>query len=106
MNLKKAEMETVIRFDESEDTAVIYTCSPVWKRKLQKLVLEHAKIARLKEVDGFGGETYLLPKRLVKLSAPRALSEAQKAVFYLQQKETEKQNKEGNPLLLQEAHAM
>ena len=40
MNLKKAEMETVIRFDESEDTAVIYTCSPVWKRKLQKLVLE------------------------------------------------------------------
>ena len=32
--------------------------------------------------------------------------EAQKAVFYLQQKETEKQNKEGNPLLLQEAHAM
>lgn len=81
MNLKKAEKETVIRFDESEDTAVIYTCSPVWKRKLQKLVLEHAKIARLKEVDGFGGETYLLPKRLVKLSAPRALSEAQKAVL-------------------------
>ena len=32
--------------------------------------------------------------------------EAQKAVFYLQQKETEKQNKEENPLLLQEAHAM
>lgn len=51
------------------------------QRKLQKLVLEHAKIARLKEVDGFGGETYLLPKRLVKLSAPRALSEAQKAVL-------------------------
>ena len=32
--------------------------------------------------------------------------EAQKAVFYLQQKETEKQNKEENSLLLQEAHAM
>ena len=32
--------------------------------------------------------------------------EAQKAVFYLQQKETEKQIKEENPLLLQEAHAM
>ena len=81
MSLIKGEMETVIRFDELEEMAVIYTCSPVWKRRLQKLVVEHTKIARLESIDGFGGETYLLPKRLVKLSAPRTLSEAQKAVL-------------------------
>lgn len=70
MGLTGYEKETIINFNEAEDTAHIFTYNKAWQRHLEeKLGLKPTN------VNGFGGKDYELPKKWVKLPrGPRRLS--------------------------------
>lgn len=83
--LTKYERETVISFNEKEDTATVYTCSTQVKNRLKELSLKSSDIYRVKE-DEYS-QTYIIPKKIIKFSLPRKLSEEekQKRAILLQQ---------------------
>jgi len=70
MPLANYERETIINFNEAEDTAYIFTYNKSWQRHLEQTL-------GLKPTNknGFGGKDYELPKKWVKLPrGPRQLS--------------------------------
>jgi hypothetical protein len=73
----RSERETVIRFDEEEDTASIWTASDtVYRRLMKRLGRQH-----LTE-DGERHAVFTFPKELISLpraKAKRVLTEAQRA---------------------------
>jgi len=79
MNLTMQERETIILFNEADDTASVDTCNPALIRKLDKQIAlqENGPIALLHE-DEFG-KRYLIPKSWVKVQFPRTLSPEQRA---------------------------
>lgn len=79
MSLSKYEMETVIRFDESDSTATIYTYNRALKNRLRVLSEKQPVLVCMKEGDGLGGVAYTLPKKCIRIAQPRVVSEAQKA---------------------------
>jgi len=79
MNLTNEEKETVIRFDEAGLMAVVYTNNSTWKNKLAKLASERPAEVCFMEEDGWGGVTYEVPKKWLRLQAPIVLSEEQRA---------------------------
>ncbi|MDR1408829.1 MAG: hypothetical protein LBJ12_00855 [Oscillospiraceae bacterium] len=81
MSLTKEEMETIIRFDETNAPAVVYTNNLALKNKLFKLAALPSSKAVFESSDGFEGETYLVPKQWVKVVPPKAVSDAQKSVL-------------------------
>ena len=75
MRLTRQEQETVINFDNSSQTASIYTASPQMMRKLDALAAaypEHYRIAERTEVS----KTYSCDKKLITLRKPRKQNEA------------------------------
>lgn len=74
MRLSREEQETIINFNEAEDTAYIYTCSKAWIRHMEKeLGLKPT------EVHGSYARDYACPKAWIKKPRrPRQLSEEQK----------------------------
>lgn len=80
MNIPNVERETVITYNEQEKTAVVYTCNPVLKRKLDGLTAARPDECKLLRQfpDGIGME-YEVPKKWVKVSPPRFMSEESKA---------------------------
>ena len=78
MNLTSEERETIIRFDEAGPLAVVYTYNVAWKNKLAKMASERPDEVCFKEEDGWGGVTYELPKKWLKIGSPRAISDAQR----------------------------
>ena len=82
MNIPNVERETVITYNEQEKTAVVYTCNPVLKRKLDGLTAarpDECKLLR-RFPDGVGVE-YEVPKKWVKVSPPRFVSEETRAAL-------------------------
>ena len=77
MYLTPAERETLIRFDDSEDTATFYTCNPVWIRKLNKLVSESTEITV--ETEDKYSKTYIFPKKWLRVQKSRLMTEKEKA---------------------------
>ena len=74
--LIKEEKETIISFNEAETTANVYTCSTEVKKRLNELSLKNSDIYRVKE-DEYS-QTYIIPKKIIKFSFPRELSEKEK----------------------------
>lgn len=72
MGLTLAEKETLIRFDDSSDTAEVYTCNGAWIRKLDKLCLESQTIT-IKKEDKYS-KTYNFPKKWLRVRKPKELS--------------------------------
>ena len=73
MRLSRQEQETIINFNQAEDVAYIYTCSPSWMRHMEKVL-------KLKptEIHSYA-RAYICPKTWIrKPLKPRQLSEAQK----------------------------
>lgn len=91
--LLKYERETIISFNESETTANVYTCNTQVKKRLKELSLKSSDIYRIKE-DEYS-QTYIIPKKIIKFTLPRELSEKekQKRAIRLQQN-VEKHNEE------------
>ena len=73
IRLTKYEQETIINFNQGEDTAYIYTCSKAWMNHFEKVL-------KLKptEVHSYARE-YECPKAWIrKPRKPRKMSEEQK----------------------------
>lgn len=81
MRLMNIEKETVINFNEAEHTASVYTCNEALKRQLLELCRSHPEQVRQTADNGRGGMTFVLPKKWLKVSPPRVLSPAQRAVL-------------------------
>ena len=81
MRLTKYEQETIILFNESESTAAVYTYNTGLQNTLNSLYQSHPEQVTQTGDNGYGGLTYSLPKKWVKIAPPRVLSEAQKKVL-------------------------
>ncbi len=94
MKLTKEEMETIIRFDESSQTATVYTCSRAWKTKFRKLA-EQNKAFKLIDQDA-ESVTFEFPKSLITIRSrkvKRELTEEERQKL----SERMKQNIANNP---------
>ena len=81
MRLTKYEQETIILFNESESAATAYTYNTGLQNTLNSLCQSHPEQVTQTGDNGYGGLTYSLPKKWVKIAPPRVLSEAQKKVL-------------------------
>lgn len=81
MRLTNIEKETVINFNEAERTASVYTHNEALKRQLLELCQSHPEQVRQSAANVWGGLTFELPKKWLKVSPPRVLSPAQRAVL-------------------------
>ena len=78
MSLSRVEQETIIRFDEAEATASVYTYNGALKRKLSGLCATRPTEARQTKDDGRGGLTFEVPKRWIKVNAGPVYTEEQR----------------------------
>ena len=81
MKLTNVERETVATFNEAEQTANVYTHNPAWKARLLELCQTYPEQVRQTAANDWGGLTFELPKKWLKVSPPRVLSPAQRAVL-------------------------
>lgn len=81
MGLSAYEKETIILSNEAEKTAEIYTHNAALQRQLSALCISNPGQVWQTDDNGCGGTTYELPKKWVKISPPRVLSEAQREVL-------------------------
>ncbi|MCD7802553.1 MAG: immunoglobulin [Clostridiales bacterium] len=79
MKLTNQERETVILYNEEEQTASVYTHSKALCRKLKTLAQERPEECRL-ERTGHEGQAaeYIVPKAWVKVNPGRRISDAQR----------------------------
>ena len=81
MKLTNVEKETVINFNEAERTASVYTHNEALKRQLLELCRTYPEQVRQTAANGWGGLTIELPKKWLRVTPPRILSPAQRAVL-------------------------
>ncbi len=77
MKLSRYEQEVVILLNAEEGVATVYSANPAWIRKMDALVKEFPDVFRVTRQTETS-KTYELPKKLVRIWKPRALSSAQK----------------------------
>lgn len=70
-NYTKQEKESIINFNQEDETASFYTCDEGWMRKLDKLAKEDPRITVEKRDEHSG--TYIIPKKAVKVRLSRVL---------------------------------
>lgn len=81
-HLTKHEQETIINFNEAEATASVYTYNQALQRKLKRLARERPQECVLDEARDYSGALVCtIPKRWVRITPTRILSEAQKTVL-------------------------
>jgi len=68
MSISKLEQETIINFNEEENTAMVYTYNKKLKNRLEKYCAEYPDTARRIRDDGTGGITYEIPKATIRVS--------------------------------------
>lgn len=71
--LSNYERETIIHFDDSEETATVYTCNKALQRKLSRFAEENKGYKLVKSDED--SQTYECPKKLICFRTPRILSE-------------------------------
>ena len=81
MKLTKIERETIINFNEAERTASVYTHNEALKERLLALCRTRPEQVRQTDANRWGGLTFELPKKWLKVSPPHVLSPAQRAVL-------------------------
>lgn len=77
MKLTLVEQETILNFNEGEDTASLYTDNPKLQKRFDQMTAEYPNAVCRKD-NGHGAVTYDFPKKLLILSFQRPLSEAEK----------------------------
>ena len=63
--LRNTEQETIINFNEAEDTADVFTYNERWIRYLEGLGFTAYM------VNSFGGKDYTIPKHMIHLPRPK-----------------------------------
>ena len=81
MRLTNIEKETVINFNEAERMASVYTHNETLKHQLLELCQTHPAQVRQTAANAWGGLTFELPKKWLKVSPPRKPSPAQLEVL-------------------------
>lgn len=81
MKLTNVEKETILTFDEAGCMASIYTHNEALKRQLSELCQTHPEQVRQTAANAWGGLTFELPKKWLRVTPPRVLSPAQRAVL-------------------------
>ena len=81
MKLTNVEKETIINFNEAERTASIYTHNEALKHQLLELCQSHPEQVRQTAANAWGGLTFELPKKWLKVSPPRKPTQAQLEVL-------------------------
>lgn len=76
--LTKQEKETMIVFNEQDKTASISTYNVALLRKLEKLLQERPDECEKHNVFSDGSQ-YIVPKKWIKISPPKKLSDEAKA---------------------------
>ena len=76
--LTMQERETVILFNEADGTAEIETFNPRLLRQLRKVSTSDGVICE-EERPGYGA--YIIPKTMIKIQAPRTISEELRAEY-------------------------
>lgn len=80
MKLSKEERETIICYNEAEQTASVYTHNRALRRKLEQLAQDRPTERRLEKISCDGQAVdYIVPKQWVKLNAGRQWTEEQRA---------------------------
>lgn len=79
MRLTNYEKETIINFNEGEDTASVYTHNGALRRRLEQLAQERPEECRLVKTchDGQAVE-YYIPKKWLRVNPTRQVSDAQR----------------------------
>ena len=85
--LTKYEKETIVLFNEGEDTASIYTYNAGLRRPLENFSKKYPDLCRLEKSCEQGGVSYVLEKsRLsIRLQPPMSEERRQKASEYAKQ---------------------
>lgn len=81
MRLSNLERETIILWNEAESVAEVYTHCPALQKQLAALCRSHPEQVRRTDDNERGGLTFSLPKKWLKVTPPRVLSPAQRAVL-------------------------
>ena len=81
MKLTNVERETIATFNEAERMANVYTYNAALQKQLLELCRTHPEQVRQTAANDWGGLTFELPKKWLKVSPPRVLSPAQRAVL-------------------------
>lgn len=98
--LSKEEMETHITWDAQNKEAHIYTCDPVYMRKLDKLCQTNPESYVLKKEETLNGAViskyYYAPSKLISFRTPtnRVMSEEQKEAAAERMRNIAKKRKE------------
>jgi hypothetical protein len=71
--LTKLEQETIILYNQEEDTCSCYTYDPKLMKQLDKLCAKSSD-ATLKN-DTYGSRTYIFPKAWIKVQIPKVVTE-------------------------------
>lgn len=67
------EKETYINFNDAEPNATLCTYNAAWLRKMDDLSRDNPCVQRRKRTESYG--EYVFPKKWVKVSKPREVSE-------------------------------
>lgn len=81
MKLSNYEKETIFNFSAADKTASIYTHNEALKAQLSGLCATYPEQVRQTGDNGYGGLTFELPKKWLKIKPPRDLSPAQREVL-------------------------
>lgn len=81
MKLSNYEKETIFLLNEADREASVFTYNDALKKQLEALYKSHPEQVRRTEDNGYGGLTFALPKKWLKIVPPRVLSAAQKEVL-------------------------
>lgn len=81
MKLTNVEKETIISFSEAGRTANVYTHNEALKHQLLELCRTHPDEVRQTAANDWGGLTFELPKKWLRVKPPRVPTPAQRAVL-------------------------
>lgn len=93
MKLSRIEQETVILYNQEEPTARISTQDPAFIRKLANLASNNEAVSLVEERTGYA--EYVVPKKYIKVFAPRLLTDEQKQVMSERMRIMRAKQKEG-----------
>lgn len=84
--LSREETETHVYWDAQNKVAHLFTCDPVYVRKLDKLCKESPdtyKLERTEQHDDYVGKFYTFPSKLVSFRSPstRTMTDEQRAAI-------------------------
>ena len=68
--MSKTAMETIVDYNQQDDTAHVFTYDPALQKKMDKLCADHPDEVQL-SVECNGSKNYTFPKSWLKIPAPR-----------------------------------